>query len=63
MEKFGFYKYEIRQWLCAGEVMKWFYIIYDDENVVRKSKEFFQYEGIARFAAIGHISLLEQGKG
>lgn len=61
MEKFGLYKYEIMKDECFD---KWFYhILNDDESVLRRSKEMFQYEGIARFAAIGHISLLEQGKG
>ncbi len=42
----------------------WLYqITFDGTTVLRESKEVFQYEEIARFAAIGHISLLEQGKG
>jgi hypothetical protein len=61
MEKFGLYKYKIFQNLGLPG---WFYQIYDDdENLIREAKEIFQYEGIARFAAIGHISLIEQGKG
>lgn len=64
MEKFGAYKFEVRSWPGKGGVMFWYYNICDDEEkVVRQSKERFQYEGIARFAAIGHIALLEQGKG
>jgi len=64
MEKFGDYKFEVRSWIGKGEVIFWYYNIFDDdEKVLRQSKERFQYEGIARFAAIGHISLLEQGKG
>jgi hypothetical protein len=61
MEKFGLFKYKIFQNLGKPG---YFYQIYnDDETVLREAKELFQYEGIARFAAIGHISLLEQGKG
>lgn len=61
MEKFGDYKFTI----IKDETFKtFFYKIFDeDETMLRKSHEYFKYEGIARFAAIGHISLLEQGKG
>ncbi len=61
MEKFGLYHYrlvfmiEVKKWGCQ--------ILKDNGDVLRESDDMFQYEGIARFAAIGHISLLEQGKG
>jgi hypothetical protein len=62
MEKLGMYKFKILEWWC--ETNGWYYVIMnDDEKVIRTSEEMFQYEGIARFAAMGHISLLEQGKG
>lgn len=67
MEKFGIYKYRILQFKADREYIgpkTWYYeIMIDDNTIIRKSKESFYYEGIARFAAIGHISLLEQGKG
>ena len=61
MEKYGQYKFRI----IKNETEKgWFYqISFDGITVLRESKEIFQYENTARFAAIGHISLLEQGKG
>ena len=60
MEKFGLYNFKI---LKHPQSDKWVYrIIKDDENLLVDSKESFEYEGVARFAAIGHISLLEQGK-
>lgn len=59
MEKFGIYRFSIIEYESG-----WIYEIYTDEGTrVRQSTEKFKYEGIARFAAIGHISLLEQGKG
>jgi len=61
MENFGLYKFRI---IRDKDKNAWFYQITGDGSIVlRESKEFFQYESIARFAAIGHISLLEQGKG
>jgi hypothetical protein len=61
MERFGAYQFKI---LKNNAVDGWYYQIGNDEiSILRESKEFFKYEGIARFAAIGHISLLEQGKG
>lgn len=59
MEKFGAYKFRV----IKNETQKWMYQIIEDNQILRESKENFEYEGIARFAAIGHISLLEQGKG
>ncbi len=61
MEKVGIYKFRIVE--CKWEPKKWLYQIMNDNNTVRdQSKEAFQHKGVARFAAIGHISLLEQGK-
>lgn len=63
MEKFGCYNFIIIKNPKRG----WSYQIAADgingTTVIRESQEMFEYEGIARFAAIGHISLLEQGKG
>jgi hypothetical protein len=62
VETFGQYKYRILQFKALKK--SWYYeILNDDESVLRQSEESFEYEGIARFAAIGHISMLEQGKG
>lgn len=60
MEKFGDYNYKL---VFMIEVNKWGYqILKNNGDLLQESKEMYQYEGIARFAAIGHISLLEQGK-
>ncbi len=61
MEKFGIYNFQVLEDISGNGFC---YKIYDDNGMpTRESREFFHYEGIARFAAIGHISLLEQGKG
>jgi hypothetical protein len=61
VENFGRYKFRI---IRNDERAAWYYqITFDGHTILRESKDFFLYEGIARFAAIGHISLLEQGKG
>lgn len=60
MEKFGQYKFRI---INKGEKGWSYQITIDGITILRESKEFFNHEEIARFAAIGHISLLEQGRG
>lgn len=58
MEKLGRYFYKI---LHEKEKNKWYYEIYK-ENTTHQyvvSTELFVLSGIARYAAIGHISLLE----
>jgi hypothetical protein len=61
MQKFGEYNFSV---IKDKKDQGFYYEIYTkDFSVLRQAKETFQYEGIARFAAIGHISLLEQGKG
>ena len=61
MEQFACFKYRIYK---CKEKNDWHYQIFDDdEKLLRKSNEPFGYEGIARLAAIGHISWLEQNKG
>lgn len=60
MEKFGCFKYRI----YSDDMKKWHYQIFkDDGTPLRDSQEVYLFEGIARFAVIGHISLLEQKKG
>lgn len=69
MEKHGYYQYKI--WLDmfmdkGRKVQHWVYEIYDLNNppeLVRESTEWFDSEARAEFAAIGHISLLENGEG
>lgn len=39
---------------------KWYYIIYTGDDEI-ESEEWFDFEQVARYAAIGHISLLENG--
>ncbi len=78
MEKFGCYEFEIVSHLVPGsndveDVDNWiqgyFYIIYDPEylpatnTVLREGDEYFDSESRARIAAIGHITLLENGEG
>ena len=59
MEIFGQYKFKIFK-----KETGWAYqITFDGVTILRESKETFLNEGIARFAAIGHIGLLEKGKG
>jgi len=69
MEKFGLYKFII---LKDEKKKGWYYKIYTEDpdyisfngtNVLRESQELFAFEGIARFAAIGHITVLENGEG
>lgn len=62
MIKFSeYYQYRVFQSECG-----WMYEIYNNAEVpelIRESKEWFDNESRARYAAIGHISLLEQGEG
>jgi hypothetical protein len=60
MEKFGYFKFRIYQ----KDIDNWQYEIFDEnDKVLRHSEENYRFQGIARFAAIGHITLLEQQKG
>lgn len=76
MEKFSCYEFEIRSHEVPGwdeNVDKWvkgyFYVIFDpyykpcEQTIVREADEYFENEQQARLAAIGHISLLENGEG
>lgn len=60
MEKFGRFKFKIFK---KEDQKGWHYQIFDEEGkMLRNSYEIYLFEGIARFAAIGHIALLEQKK-
>lgn len=63
-EKYSHYEFEIEYDIKFG----WVYIIYGqgcppyDDGVI-ESDDFYDTEQEARFAAIGHISNLENGEG
>lgn len=64
LEKYSYYEFEIEYNIKFG----WVYVIhgigcapYDDGKI--ESEDFFETEQEARYTAIGHISLLENGKG
>lgn len=64
IEQYSHYKFEIEYDIKFG----WVYIIhgagcppYDDGKI--QSDDFFDTEQEARYAAIGHITLLENGEG
>ena len=63
MEKYGLYLYKI----ILAAPATWVYEIYDPNypNIppLRESSEWFETEQRARYAAIGHIDLLENGEG
>jgi|KBSSwiStaDraftv2_1062776.scaffolds.fasta_scaffold100696_5 hypothetical protein len=76
MEKFSCYEFEVRCHDVPGwgeNIDKWvkgyFYVIFDpdykpcEQTIIRESDEYFDHEGSARLAAIGHITLLENGEG
>jgi hypothetical protein len=56
IEKYGCYEYIIEYDIKFG----WFYILY---GIGIESEDFYDTEQEARFAAIGHICLLENGEG
>ena len=60
MEKFGCFIYTLRQNTLTK---KWGYTIYEvNYAFTRESDEIYELKGIARLAAIGHITVLEQQK-
>ncbi len=69
-EKYSFYEFEIKQIITEnklGFVYEIFtsdpdYCSYMNTDVLRESDEWFESENEARFAAIGHIDLLESGE-
>ena len=64
IRKFSCYEYEVRE-----EKEGFVYVIFDpdykptDKTIIREADEWFESEGKANLAAIGHISLLENGEG
>lgn len=58
MEKFKKYAFQVFE---DENKLGWYYRIFtpDLSTVVYRSSEYFQSEGIARYAAIGHVTLLE----
>jgi hypothetical protein len=77
MEQYSNYKFEIFEelvpvWTATGKTDKtvngYIYKIYGEgclpyDDGVIESSEWFDTEQVARFAAIGHITLLENGEG
>jgi hypothetical protein len=70
MKKHGYYQYKVefqKGTFPDGSTWDgWVYEIYDlDSNpeLIRESDEWFDSEAEAGFAAVGHISLLENGEG
>ncbi len=63
-KKYSYYYYKTYQDIdCPSH---WIYCIYDNtypEIILRESDEWYETEVEADFAAIGHISLLENGEG
>lgn len=59
MEKFGKFKFQL---LKDDTNMGWYYQIYFDNSprIISVSIESFKTEGIARYAAIGHIELIKK---
>ncbi len=66
IEKHSCYEFEIKKDAIEDGYI---YVIYDtyyvpsDHTIIRESNEWYDTEQEARFAAIGHISLLENGEG
>lgn len=76
IEKFSYYDFEIRSHNVPGfgennnkYIPGYYYVIYDsyykpcEFTIIREADEYFDSEEEARLAAIGHISLLEDGDG
>ena len=69
MEKYSCYEFEIKKVIVLGGpgTIGYIYQIYNpdyipcEQTVIRESNEWFDTEQEARFAAIGHIDLLENG--
>ena len=69
IEKYSYYEFQIEPFARGEITNKWVYVIYDpdykptEHTVIRESDEWFDTQQEARFAAIGHISKLENGEG
>lgn len=72
IEQYSNYEFEVRKY--NGKIYTtvsngWDYVIYDpdykptEHTIIRESKEWYDTAQEARFAAIGHIDLLENGEG
>ena len=64
VEKYSYYEFCLKH---DNEENAWYYEIYDPDFrtrlVLRDANDWFDTEQEARFAAIGHIDLLENGEG
>ena len=76
IEKYSCYEFEIKSHMVPGFeansdtfVKGYYYVIYDPDYIannsaiIRECDEYFDTEQEARLAAIGHITLLENGEG
>ena len=76
IERYSCYEFEIRDYdlTCYDDmdyklIKGYFYVIFDtdykpsDSTIIRESDEWYDTQQEARFAAIGHITLLENGEG
>ncbi len=63
MEKLGDYSFELLKETIPGGNKQWFYTIKNFKNNLSwESQGYFSSEQQARFAAVGHITLLENEK-
>tara|TARA_R110000868_G_C10972576_1_gene770464 strand:- start:1528 stop:1725 length:198 start_codon:yes stop_codon:yes gene_type:complete len=65
MKKFSYYQYRVFE-STGKDWSGWVYEIYSQDKVpelIRESDEWFDSQTQAGLAAIGHISLLENGEG
>lgn len=65
-ESYGDYDFSVWEYWPSAHIMKpqgYCYTIYrkGTSRIVTESKEWFDSDGEARLAAIGHISLIQQG--
>lgn len=71
IEKYSCYEFRIEKCIVMEDIARtgYYYEIYDPEripcgnSIIREAQEWFETEQEARFAAIGHINLLENGEG
>lgn len=72
MERFNNYQFEVKSHDVPGHgefenkwVKGYYYAIYENNKntVIRESNEYFDSQIQCRYAAIGHITLLEKGEG
>jgi hypothetical protein len=69
IEKYSCYEFSIYHEDKGNNLDAWVYVIYDPtykpcaQTIIREAEDWFDTEQEARFAAIGHIDLLESGEG